>query len=96
MSKVQQQKKNKPVKKTAAASPFSIYWSKENYYFLFAGIAILVIGFYVMSLGSWDSTESLVISPILLLIAYFVAFPAAIFYKKKTAVSKESNGPSQS
>lgn len=94
MSKVQQ-KKNKNVKKASNASPFAIYWSKENYLFLFAGVAILVIGFYVMSLGNWDSTESLVISPILLLIAYFVAFPAAIFYKKKTAVSKETNDISQ-
>ncbi len=93
MAKVQNQKKTRNVKKADNVSPFTIYWTKENYAFLFIGIAILVAGFYAMSVGKWDSTVSLVASPILLLIAYLVAFPAAIFYKKKTA--KETNDSMQ-
>jgi len=83
----------KTKKTTAPVSPFSIYWAKQNYYFLFLGFAIIIIGFYLMSVGPWNSTAALVVSPILLMIGYLLVFPASIFYKKRTKrdTSQEDN-----
>jgi uncharacterized membrane protein YesL len=80
-------------KKTVAAkkslvSPFKIYWEKKNYIFLFLGFALLILGYYVMSIGPWDSTASLVLSPIILVIAYILIFPLSIFSKKKESAEK--------
>ena len=80
-------------KKTVAAkkslvSPFKIYWEKKNYVFLFLGFALLILGYYVMSIGPWDSTASLVLSPIILVIAYILIFPLSIFSKKKESAEK--------
>jgi ATP/ADP translocase len=75
--KVIKQQKNIPV------SPFNIYWEKRNYFFLLLGIALLIIGFYLMSIGNWDNPIALIVSPIILIIGYFLIFPLAIFYSKK-------------
>lgn len=70
-------------KKTSVSSPFNIYWTQRNYLYLFLGVAVIVIGFYFMSIGPWDSFSSLVISPILLVIGYVFIFPLSILYKNK-------------
>lgn len=75
-------KTTKTVKKSYS-SPFSIYWTKENYYLLLLGLVLLVIGFYVMSLGNWDNPLALTLSPILLVIGYLLVLPSSIFYRKK-------------
>ncbi|NWF88287.1 MAG: hypothetical protein HXY50_02370 [Ignavibacteriaceae bacterium] len=81
--------KKKSATKTAYSSPFSIYWEKKNYLFLILGFALLIIGYYIMSLGPWDSAESLIISPIILVLAYLFIFPLSIFAKKKAASENE-------
>ena len=81
-------KKKAAISKKKLVSPFNIYWDKKNYLFLFLGFALLVVGYYVMSIGSWDSTPSLILSPIILVIAYILIFPMSIFAKKKEAVDK--------
>lgn len=75
----------KPTQKSSKKilSPFYIYWDKTNYILLITGLVLLVIGFYLMSVGPWDSTASLVFSPIVLFIAYVLIFPAAILYRNK-------------
>jgi ATP/ADP translocase len=85
--------KKKSIKQTkkVPVSPFSIYWNKVNYYLLALGILVTVIGFYVMSMGTWDSVTSLVISPIILLIAYVIIFPLAIFFRKKSEEKNQDN-----
>ena len=81
-------KKKTAISKKKLVSPFNIYWDKKNYLFLFLGFALLVIGYYVMSIGSWDSTPSLILSPIILVIAYILIFPMSIFAKKKEVPDK--------
>ena len=78
--------KRKSIKQTKkiVASPFSIYWEKMNYYFLAAGILVVVVGFYFLSIGTWNSFSSLVIAPLLLFTGYILIFPASIFYRKKS------------
>jgi len=65
-------------------SPFSNYWSKENYIFLAIGIILLVVGYLIMGQGTWDNELSLSLSPVVLLLAYLVFFPLSIFYRKNT------------
>jgi FtsH-binding integral membrane protein len=69
--------------KKISVSPFNIYWEKKNYFLLGLGVLVTILGFYFMSLGSWDSFSSLVISPIILFIAYIIIFPLSIFLSKK-------------
>jgi ATP/ADP translocase len=83
-------KRTTKVTRKKFVSPFGIYWEKKNYLFFFSGLLLVIIGFYFMSIGNWDSFESLVISPIILFIAYFLIFPLAIFSKsKENEVSEE-------
>jgi FtsH-binding integral membrane protein len=81
----------KQTKKTSV-SPFNIYWEKKNYYLLALGLLVTIIGFYIMTIGPWDSFSSLVISPILLFIAYVIIFPLSIFFRKrKEKVQNQEN-----
>lgn len=84
MTKAVKKRTVKTTKKTFV-SPFSIYWDKTNYILLFAGILFVIVGFYVMSIGNWDSTASLVVSPIILFIGYIIIFPLSILFRKKSS-----------
>lgn len=96
MAKAVRKRSVKSAKKTFV-SPFSIYWDKTNYLLLVAGMVFVLVGFYVMSLGKWDSTESLVISPIILFIGYVIIFPLSILFRKKETaeVVEKSSDPHQ-
>jgi len=78
--------KKRTIKQTkkSTVSPFSIYWDKKNYYLLALGLVVTIIGFYFMTIGPWNSFSSLVISPIILFIAYVIIFPLSIFLRKKS------------
>lgn len=82
-------KKNIPKTKKTYVSPFSAYWTKTNYAIFFSGIAVIVIGFFFMSMGPWNSVSSLDISPVLLIIGYLIILPISILYTKKE--STDSN-----
>ncbi len=83
MAKKVKRKNIRVQKKAVKVSPFNIYWTKKNYTFLFIGMAVIVLGFYLMSVGPWNSFVSLVVSPIVLVIGYVFVFPLAILYKNK-------------
>ena len=82
--------KKRSAKKTRKSfvSPFNIYWRKNNYLLLLAGIVVIIAGYLFMSMGSWDSTPSLYISPILLVIGYLIIIPVSILFR-----NKEDEGP---
>lgn len=80
---------SKQIKKTSV-SPFNIYWDKRNYYLLALGLVVTIIGFYFMTIGPWNSFSSLVISPIILFIAYVIIFPLSIFLRKKSEKEQAS------
>ncbi len=84
MAKKVLRKQTRQIKK-AKASPFSIYWEKQNYYLLILGLIIIAVGYYFMTIGPWNSFSSLVISPIILFIGYVVIFPLSIFLRKRSA-----------
>jgi hypothetical protein len=64
-------------------SPFSIYWNKKNFIFLFIGLVVIITGFVLMSMGSWDSFPSLFVSPVVLVIGYLVILPVSILLASK-------------
>ena len=72
-------------------SPFENYWTKNNYLLLGLGIAVLIIGYFLLSQGPWDNPLSLSVAPIVLLVAYVIIFPLAIMYKKKSHNSSNNN-----
>lgn len=94
MAKKIQKKKARSQKQTE--SPFNIYWEKNNYLILLLGVVFIVVGFYFMSQGPWDSTASLVVSPVFLFIGYILIFPLSIFYrrKKEENINQEKNSAS--
>jgi membrane protein YdbS with pleckstrin-like domain len=83
MAKKVQKRRARVQQKKTTESPFKIYWEKQNYILLLIGFIFLLIGFYLLAQGPWDSTTSLVLSPIFLFIAYIIIFPASIFFRKK-------------
>ena len=88
--------KSKEIKKILK-SPFTDYWIKENYFLLGLGLVLLIAGFYFMGQGNWDSSSSLVISPIVLFLTYVIIIPLSIMFRKKKSVSikEESNVTSE-
>lgn len=84
----------KSVKKTVIVSPFKDYWGKNNYYILYLGLGLLILGYILMAQGPWDNPLSLSISPIILLIAYLVIIPLSIVFK--LPAKKDDNVSSKS
>ena len=76
-------KKKQRISKKILVSPFKDYWNKANYIFFATGIIVLLVGFILMGQAPWDNPVSLSISPVVLLLAYIIIFPLAIFYKKR-------------
>lgn len=77
-------KKNFSKENKIKTSPFKDYWLKYNFYLLYLSLGILILGFYLMSVGNWDSFISLTVSPIIVIIAYVLLLPAVILLKFKT------------
>ena len=75
-------------------SPFKNYWEKSNYILLGLGLAVLVLGFFLMTFGPWDNPVSRTISPIVLLVAYVIIFPFVILHKKKKPAENTNDVPS--
>jgi hypothetical protein len=88
-------KKSIPKAKKTFIAPFSAYWTKTNYAIFFAGIAVIIIGFAFMSMGPWNSTASLDISPVLLIIGYLIILPLSILYTKKDSTESTDNSDTQ-
>lgn len=84
-------KKNVKSAKKSLPSPFNIYWERINYLLFGIGILTIILGFYFMSRGSWNSSESLIVSPILLVIGFVVIIPISIFYRKRTVPKTETD-----
>ncbi|MCF7822680.1 MAG: DUF3098 domain-containing protein [Candidatus Marinimicrobia bacterium] len=67
----------------------SKHWLSElpftgrNYVLFIAGLFVIILGYVLMGTGELNSTQSLTVSPIVLLIGYLVIIPVAILFKKK-------------
>lgn len=72
-------------------SPFKDYWNKYNYYTLYLGIGILIVGYFLMSQGPWDNPTSRSISPIIILVAYLIVIPLSIIFKLPKRFRRETD-----
>ena len=57
-------------------------YKTKNYVLFGAGVFVIIVGYLTMYLGEVDSFQSLVISPLLLLVGYLVIIPMAILIKQ--------------
>ena len=88
---VKTKKKNVKTSAKSLPSPFNIYWEKTNYILFGLGMFLIILGFYFMGQGEWNSSASLVISPILLFLGFVVVMPASILYRKKNEAQINSS-----
>jgi len=60
-------------------------WSfnKTNYFLLFGGILLIILGYIIMSYGEVNSFQSLTLAPITLFFGYIILIPIALIYKGK-------------
>lgn len=57
--------------------------NQNNFKIFGLGLFLIIVGFIIMTIQPWDSIFALTISPIILLIAYFIVFPFGILTQKK-------------
>jgi amino acid transporter len=53
--------------------------TKTNYLVFLIGVLVITAGYFLMATGGTQSTQSLTISPIFLLIGYLIIVPISIF-----------------
>ena len=60
-------------------------WSfnKTNYFLLFSGILLIILGYFIMAYGEVNSFQSLTLAPIILFIGYIILIPSALIYRGK-------------
>ena len=71
--------------KKSFISPFQEYWTKKNYLLLGSGLAVLILGYFLMAQAPWDGFASMNLSPIILLVAYLVIIPLSILFKTSSS-----------
>ena len=57
-------------------------YKRKNYLLFGVGVFVIIVGYLIMYLGEVNSFQSLVISPLLLLVGYLVIIPMAILIKQ--------------
>lgn len=79
--KIQSSKLNKQKKE------FSFPFEKENFMIIGIGVAVLIVGYFLMSQNSVDGFVPTIIAPILLVLGYCVIIPYGILKKAKSEVT---------
>lgn len=87
---IKEKRNLKEIKKSISA-PFKDYWDKFNYILIAISLITLILGYIFMAQGNWDSSFSLTISPIILLIAYIIIIPLSILLKSSNVLKKKIN-----
>ena len=57
-------------------------YKTKNYVLFGAGLFVIIVGYLTLCLGEVNSFQSLVVSPLLLLIGYLVLIPYALLHRK--------------
>mgnify|MGYP001328589126 FL=1 len=73
--------------KTKQKREFSFPLEKENFMIIGVGIAMLLIGYFLMSQNSVDGFMPTVVSPLLLIAGYCVVIPYGIMKKPKSEIT---------
>ena len=67
-------------------------FSTPNYVLFGIGLALIIVGYFVMAAGEVNSFQSLTIAPIMLFIGYIIFLPAALIYREKSPEVEENLG----
>lgn len=72
-------------KKHIARGKQALEWplDRSNYLLFGFGLLVLVLGYFFLAQGPWDSFWSRTLAPIVLVIGYCVLIPVALLYEKK-------------
>lgn len=84
MAKAKTPVKSKKVKKI---EHLHINLTNKNYIIISLGIAVIIVGFFLMSENSVDGFLPTIVAPILLGIGYLIIVPIGILYTDKSEVS---------
>ena len=57
-------------------------YKRKNYLLFGFGVFVIIVGYLIMYLGDVNSFQSLVVSPLLLLLGYLVIIPVALLFRK--------------
>ena len=82
--------KNKGKVRRGAKQKEGISLSPRNYLIGLVGIIVIVIGYIFLAQPPVNSSWSLTVAPILLVIAYCIILPIAIMYRAKSKKSADS------
>jgi len=67
-------------------------FSTTNYVLFGIGLALIIVGYFVMATGEVNSFQSLTLAPIMLFIAYIIVIPAALLYREKSPEVEDNLG----
>ncbi|HAX50112.1 MAG TPA: DUF3098 domain-containing protein [Ignavibacteria bacterium] len=79
--------KKTQIGKSKQKKEFSFPLEKENFMIIGLGIALLIVGYFLMSENSVDGFLPTVVAPILLVAGYCVVIPYGILKKPKSEIS---------
>ncbi len=82
-------KKLQSAKSKGPKREFSFPLEKENFMIIGLGIALLIVGYILMSQNSVDGFMPTVVSPILLVAGYCVVIPYGILKKPKSELLEQ-------
>lgn len=82
--------KDKTAKKKTTQN-FSLSLEAINYQIIFAGVVVIIAGYFALSAQPWDNPMALTVAPILLVLGYCVIIPFGILYRRK----KSENGTTE-
>ena len=66
-------------------------FSSKNYIIFGIGLVMIILGYFVMAMGSVNSFQSLTLAPIMLFIGYLIIIPLALIYRDKPNQSGNVN-----
>ena len=67
-------------------------FSNTNYVLFGIGLALIIVGYFVMAAGEVNSFQSLTLAPIMLFIGYIIFLPAALIYREKSPEVEDNLG----
>jgi len=59
-------------------------FSSKNYIIFGIGLVLIILGYFIMAMGSVNSFQSLTLAPTMLFIGYVVIIPLALIYRDKS------------
>ena len=78
-----------------SARPFQMPFEKQNITIILIGVAVIVLGYYLMSIRETMGTLALDVAPIILVIGYLIVIPYGIMFGAKRLKAKETPAPEQ-